>query len=197
MPQGNPKAGELYLHFKNKRYEIKGLAIHSETREKMVIYQALYGDYGTYVRPYDMFVSQVDHTKYPEVSQQYRFAYVGMAGESSFTDQSMAQNTNQSVLQNTIRNTAETVTCTSTEAPQPENQEECVNPNLLAFLDAETFDEKYRLVRDMELMITDRLVDNLAAALDLVIPEGTLDYRYAQLKSAVATRARYETTRLR
>ncbi len=54
-------------------YEIIGTAIHSETKEKMMIYRALYGDKETYVRPYDMFMSKVDREKYPDISQEYRF----------------------------------------------------------------------------------------------------------------------------
>ena len=68
-----PKIGSVYRHFKGNLYEVKAIAIHSETGEKMVVYQALYGEGDTYVRPYDSFVSKVDRVKYPDVDQEYRF----------------------------------------------------------------------------------------------------------------------------
>lgn len=68
-----PKIGSVYKHFKGNLYEVKAIAVHSETMERMVVYQALYGENTTYVRPYDSFVSKVDKEKYPDADQEYRF----------------------------------------------------------------------------------------------------------------------------
>lgn len=66
----------IYQRFKGKKYKVLLIAKNTETEENMVVYQALYGDYGCFVRPYSMFVSEVDHEKYPDVKQRYRFEFV-------------------------------------------------------------------------------------------------------------------------
>jgi len=64
----------VYRHFKGDYYLVEDVAIHSETKEKYVVYRGLYGDTSRlYIRPYDMFLSEVDREKYPNVKQQYRF----------------------------------------------------------------------------------------------------------------------------
>ena len=68
--------GKKYRHFKGKQYLVLHIAIHSETGEQMIVYKQLYGEGLVYVRPYQMFASEVDHAKYPDVMQTYRFEEV-------------------------------------------------------------------------------------------------------------------------
>ena len=190
-----PKSGEFYRHFKNKLYQIVTVAEHSESREKLVIYQALYGDYKTYARPLEMFTSEVDHVKYPDVKQKYRFEKVE-PGEVAKAVEPIAE---ASVI-NTESVSAAQVT---TQAKKPENEpvsteaDELPEPGLLEFLDTDHWAMKYNILVSLRDKMTDKLVDDFAVSLDIVIPEGPLEKRYEELKNCLRTRQKFESQRLR
>lgn len=167
-----PKEGEIYRHFKNKLYRIVAIAEHTENQEKLVIYQALYGDFAVYARPLDMFTGKVDRNKYPQVEQTYRFELVSEEelGEMKKTEKGRYD-------------AAET---------DNDNEQTAVSKKLMEFLDAGTMEEKYNILVSMRDEITDQMIDNMAVVVDVVIPEGKLYDRYDELKNAIRTRQKYE-----
>lgn len=65
--------GGVYHHFKGSLYVVRAVGTHTETGEKLVVYTKLPDEAEVWIRPYSMFVSEVDHAKYPECTQKYRF----------------------------------------------------------------------------------------------------------------------------
>ena len=199
MPQSKPMPGELYRHFKNKMYQIVAVATHSETREPYVVYQALYDDFRTYIRPYDMFISEVDHVKYPEVQQKYRFELVGT---HAVTERELA-NRKIDIPEREIYNafTEEEINKCIEEAgniPEENSVEEellGVNPKFLKFLDADSFEAKCDIFDSMIDELDDHLINQMAASIDEIIDDGPLSRRIENLRRSIKTKAKYELHR--
>ncbi|MCR4869395.1 MAG: DUF1653 domain-containing protein [Lachnospiraceae bacterium] len=194
MSQFDPQPGEKFRHFKGNLYQIICRATHSETNEDLVIYQALYGDFGIYARPCSMFTSEVDHDKYPDVTQQYRFMLLSELKKQSQTAE---------LAKKEAKDIATAVSSLMQEEAEEEDDyvpdQDPAMVHMLKFLDTDDFEEKYRIVKEMAVQneLNDTFIDNMAASMDLVIGDGPLEDRTSQLMICISTRKRFESTRLR
>lgn len=189
--------GGFYRHFKDKLYQVKGTAIHSETKEKMVIYQGLYGSYEMYVRPYDMFLSEVDHIKYPDVVQKYRFELIdiktGKSLEADYEENNQNMESEKSEKSEELEELEESKE--SEELEESEESEE--DSKLIRFLDAYDYKEKLDILTSMRGELNDGLIDIMAESIEVAVPEGDITDRYNSLRKCLMAHTKYEGLRLR
>lgn len=189
--------GGFYRHFKDKLYQVKGTAIHSETKEKMVIYQGLYGSYEMYVRPYDMFLSEVDHIKYPDVVQKYRFELIdiktGKSLEADYEENNQNMESEKSEELEKLEELEELEE--SKELEESEESEE--DSKLIRFLDAYDYKEKLDILTSMRGELNDGLIDIMAESIEVAVPEGDITDRYNSLRKCLMAHTKYEGLRLR
>ncbi|MCM1257895.1 MAG: DUF1653 domain-containing protein [Roseburia sp.] len=214
MNRNRPKPFERYRHFKGKDYQVLCMAKDADTGEDVVVYQALYGDYVIYTRPMSQFLSETDHEKYPDAAQKYRFQEISMTGSGESANDLRQQAKTQRTLQQALPKSGMQQTSVlresvrQTSAPQDKEQSSGkleiaeprpgeADPALLAFLDADTMEEKSNVLVSIRHRITNRLIDDFAVTLDVVIPEGSIDVRYQQLLSSIRMVQKYEIERQR
>ena len=196
------RQGQFYRHFKGGLYQVMAIATHSETKEKMVVYQALYGDYGIYVRPYDMFASEVDHEKYPQVKQVYRFMQVHpeeMEEESDkveVPDLTLELDESMEPEQSAVEEEPKKM---SEDQPAQEKQDVSggINPILLEFLDADTLEEKMHIMTFYRNQMDEALLNSIAISLDLVVDKKGLQETYDEIMNCISMMKHFECNRLR
>lgn len=194
MEQNMPIPGTRYFDREKRQYQLMLVADHSKTSEKMAVYQALFGGFEYFTEPLGIFM-----TEKTEVSSE-----IGRTGGSKWSRPAVLQTEAANPVQDPIAKTEnqklKTEDSSVCQPVQPHHQtleEEMANPILLEFLDAETLEEKYQVIKSLGNSITNRLIDDFAVVLDLVIPDGSLDSRYMQLLSSVRTMQKFETNRFR
>ena len=203
-----PKPHEIYKHFKGNLYQIVTIAQHSETGEQLVIYQAMYGDFKTYARPLAMFTSEVDKVKYPEVQQRFRFELQGADADRQTRETDSANGTQTTTAQDAATQTAPTATAqdaaawaTSTTAQpasvETQPEEPTLDPLVLEFLDADSYEQKLNILAGLHHRITDEMITTMAIACDIEVNDGETEERYEELKNCLLTMEKFECNRLR
>ena len=175
-----PVVGGFYRHFKNRLYQVLHLAVDANTEEPLVVYQALYGDFKVYVRPLKEFISEVDHEKYPEVTQQWRFERVepeqNAAGMAAGCGQAAAGNGQDSRRYYADRTP---------------------DPAFLQFLDTEDFDLRMECLKALEERVTQQVLDSIYQVLDMKPEQGSLQEQLYAVRRFLTMQKRYDGSRLR
>ncbi len=282
-----PRTGEFYKDLSDKTYQIVAIAAYAETGEQMIVYQALFGDFGVYTQPVQRFTANFTNQNETEAFREQRrqktagelrdqqntvgflrnlqnpagsygnsqnpadgflhpqdLANVSVSGQKD-TDAVGHPSGPDEVLQNH----AETRQLQQKPRPRTQSPAEArrilrqnqsgtnvsaadsyydekrrrqmeereqrremfrkserhesateelrANPCLLKFLEADTYEEKFHVLNTIQNDMTDRLIDDIAVVLDVVIPEGPLNDRFYQLRNIILTRQKYETNRFR
>ena len=167
-----PKPFEVYRHFKGNFYQILNIATHSETGEELVIYQALYGDFGIYARPLSMFLSRVDHEKYPQVKERYRFTKVALVNTQA---QSAA----------------------AADIYTDEDSKKRAETLFMEFLDEDDFNRKRNILKAISGIATNSMINNMAASLDLVVTGESRDRDIKMIDDYIRARIHFDGVRHR
>ena len=212
-----PRPQEIYKHFKGNLYQVTAIATHSETQEQLVIYQALYGDFRIYARPLHMFVSRVDREKYPDATQEFRFELQGpgaerqraesepepgdcVAGGIGAEPEHVAGGIGTEpgyVAGGTGTAAGVEEWADAEEASGAESAAEALDPFVMEFLDADSYEQRLNILAGLHHRITDGMITTMAIACDIEIDDGDTEERYEALKTCLQTLERYECNRLR
>lgn len=196
-----PQPGEIYQHFKGNLYRIVTLAEHTESGEQLVIYQALYGDFKTYARPLSMFLSEVDHDKYPDVQAARRFTLVPVAGEimtgSQMRDAAAPGSTAERHLDAAPEKQYAEEGHVSGAEEAAQEEEFSLDPRLLAFLEADSYEKKLEVYASLAGKADEAMLNTIAVSLDLELSGDSLEEQYETLKNCLLMLEKYECNRLR
>lgn len=194
-----PRAQEIYRHFKGGLYQVLAVAEHTETGEELVIYQAMYGDFKIYARPLEMFVSPVDRAKYPDADQEWRFQLQGPGAgrqvETAVPERAAADvQTSQAVSEAAPE--AEPIRSDSPSVTGSEPEEPGLDPLVLEFLDARTYEQRLNVLAALHHRITNEMITTMALCCDIEVEGDDVEQRYEELKQCLITKDRFEIKRL-
>lgn len=186
-----PTPQQIYRHFKGNLYQIVTLAEHSESGEMLVVYQAMYGEFKVYARPLSMFMEKVDKSKYPDTEQEYRFEPVDVKNTAS------ALQTVSGVTLQEQGNYTDVQTDISVTQAVSKEDEVTLDPLVLEFLDADTYEQRLNILAALHHRITDDMINTMAIAIDVEVEEGDIEQRYEDLKNCLLLYDKFECNRMR
>lgn len=194
-----PRAQEIYRHFKGNLYQVQAVAEHTETGEQLVIYQALYGDFKVYARPLDMFTGLVDREKYPDADQVFRFQLQGPeAGRQTAQIRDNPATISLSEMESAgERENADAPDLTAEGVSEmSETEEPAIDPLVLEFLDARTYEQRLNVLAALHHRITNEMITTMSLCCDIEVEGDDVEQRYEELKQCLMMKERFEIKRL-
>lgn len=214
MTDININEGDFYRHFKGQIYQIRAIATNSENNILMVVYQAMYPPFKTWVRPMSIFLEKLDKTKYPDTTQEYRFEKISFNSNSDsdlFTDNKNVDNkTTPDIFTLDDDFTNEKFSISDAEireallSGQVERKlagklsdKQIAQKGFMIFLDADNYHDKYHIFSSLRPYLNDTLLNNIAVTLDLILNEGSPEQHFDTILNCLMTHEHYECNRLR
>lgn len=221
-----PKELQVYRHFKGSLYQIVAIAIHTETTDKLVIYRSLTNPERVFARPLEMFLSEVNHKKYPDIKAKYRFTLLDEI-ENETADAPVVTPAKEPVTEPAVKPAAEPIkeaivkpaaepikepaAESVAESVQPQQNPEdsddtkkyrddgtlVLDPTVERLLDSKEFTDKIEAFELLRGKCTEDMLSTIAMALDIQLSGDTLEEKYADILRCLKMHQKYETNRLR
>lgn len=197
-----PVAGQIYKHFKGNLYKVLAVAVHTESEEKLVVYQSVENPDRVFARPLEMFMSDIDRFRYPLIRAKYRFTLVSEPEEETNGEETKEEETKEGTLNEDTKE--EDVKDEETEeqsdddsAVYKDNGELVIDPYVERVLDEKEFSKKIEFFEMLRGKCSEDMLTTIAISLDIQLQEGSIEDKYSQILRTLKMHEKYETSRLR
>ena len=197
-----PVAGQIYKHFKGNLYEVLAVAVHTESEEKLVVYQSVDNPDRVFARPLEMFMSEIDRFRYPLIRAKYRFTLVSEPevennGEETKEEETIEETLNEDTKGEDVKDEETEEQSDDDSAVYKDNGELVIDPYVEGVLDEKEFSKKIEFFEMLRGKCTEDMLTTIAISLDIQLQEGSIEDKYSQILRTLKMHEKYETSRLR
>lgn len=197
-----PVAGQIYKHFKGNLYKVLAVAVHTETEEKLVVYQSVDNPDRVFARPLEMFMSDIDRFRYPLIRAKYRFTLVSEPeeetnGEETKEEETKEETLNEDTKEEDVKDEETEEQSDDDSAVYKDNGELVIDPYVERVLDEKEFSKKIEFFEMLRGKCSEDMLTTIAISLDIQLQEGSIEDKYSQILRTLKMHEKYETSRLR
>ena len=192
-----PVAGQIYKHFKGNLYKVLAVAVHTESEEKLVVYQSVDNPDRVFARPLEMFMSDIDRFRYPLIRAKYRFTLVSEPEEETKEEETKEETLNEDTKEEDVKDEETEEQSDDDSAVYKDNGELVIDPYVEGVLDEKEFSKKIEFFEMLRGKCTEDMLTTIAISLDIQLQEGSIEDKYSQILRTLKMHEKYETSRLR